>query len=174
MKGLDDKSVITFRALYGIIKYRIQLPKKSEKKRVEEERGISKIEGLLDKLGNIREVYGTVMTAKAWLKNKLHLNIFDLKVDFGMGDAYYSGVLSGVLWSVAGILISYLTTIFNSFEKKINIKTDFAEKKFYVELHCIFSIKIVYIIVVAMKYLAYKYRKRLKRKIKIKGGDLNV
>lgn len=177
INGLDDKFTILFSTLRGIIKYTYKPKKKTEikkkeeeKKEEEEEKKKSKLDGISDKINNLIKVYKSVVKIKILLREKLILKKMILRLDFGTGDAYYTGIVSGLLWSLVGVGVAYIFQTFEVCESKIKINPKFSEQTVVGNLTCIFSVKFVYIIVVAIKLKSEKFMK----KNKIKGGDISV
>jgi hypothetical protein len=158
LDGLDNHTNLIFSIFYDKIKYSLDLhPKEPKKPKIKD---TSKNAGVFDKIENIKEVYGLIKILKIYLQNKLLLLDFDLAADIGTGDAYYTGLLSGLAWTASGMLISYISNTFTTIKKKINIKTNFMENKFKVELYCILSVKLVYIIVVLIKIILHSIKKK--------------
>lgn len=90
----------------------------------------------------------------AWGFRKHRLLVEELKLDvyIGTGEAYHTGIYSGIAWAVAGILVSLLENNFRVNKKHVDIHPHFEEKKFEIDFFCIFSLKIAHIIVMALKY----------------------
>ena len=169
INGLDDKFAIIFSILRGTIKYTYKPKKKSEIKK-EEEKKKSKLDGLSTKIDNFVSVCKIIIKIKVLLRKRIILKKLVLKLDFGTGDAYYTGILGGLIWSLVGVGVAYVFETFEVCESKIEINPKFSEKTVVGNFSCIFSIKIVYIIVVAIKLKFEKFMK----KNKIKGGDISV
>jgi hypothetical protein len=170
INGLDDTFIITFSILRGIIKYRYMPKEKAILEKEKEEKKKSELDGAYEKIRNIIKVYRTFVKFKIRLRERLILKNLYINIDFGTGDAFYTGILSGVIWAFAGIIVSYISETFQTCERKININSKFSEKTIFGQLNCIFSVKIVYIILVTIKLLFEKFLK----KIKIKGGDVSA
>ena len=181
-KEWDDHLTISLFALGGRIKYKYEIPmldiKKTgikldkvkesgkEEKDIEKSTGFLRFFELFDKFDDIKDLYEfykpEVCDIRQYLKPRLVLKELKLDVGVGTGDAFYTGILSGFMWSVVGIVTSFLSNNFKILKKAVNVKTDFVEKKFKIDLYCIFNVKIVHIIVVAFKILFYKLKRNLK------------
>jgi len=190
-KGWDDHLVISFITFWGLLKYKYEIPlidmesagikirrikKKGKKeKKVEEGKEKFNFSEILNRIKSSKKFYDShkiiICKVKDYLKGRLILKEFKLDAVIGTGEAYYTGILNGIAWAVAGILTSYLSNNFKTLKKCVNIKSDFKEKKFDVDLFCIFSIKIVHIIVVGIKLLMNQLKGKSIKKRMI-GGDV--
>ncbi len=101
-----------------------------------------------------------------YLKCRISIERLELKTVIGTGNASYTAILTGIAWSAVGILVSILHNFTTVKDKRVEIKPDFAGKKFNLELYCILKVKIVYIIVIGLMIL--------KHLIKTKVGFINV
>jgi len=191
--GYDDHFVVSFFTLKGLIKYKFEVPLINL-----ENTGIKfqKVNKIGKKEKNVKkekkqlgffDIYMTFIKGKEfydehkviickireYLKSRLNLKQFNLNIEVGTGDSYYTGIISGILWAFCGILVSYLVNNFRTFKKVVNIKADFDQEKLNVDLYCIFSIRIVHIIIVALMLMLNK--KSIKKNTnKIKGGGINA
>lgn len=170
INGLDDTFIIIFSILGGIIKYRYKPKEKAILEKAKEEKKKSELDGAYEKIINIIKVYKAFVNLKVYLRKKVILKKLFINIDFGTGDAFYTGILSGVIWAFVGIGVTYMFETFQICEREININSKFSEKTIFGHLNCIFSVKIVYIILVTIKLLFEMFLK----KIKIKGGDVSV
>lgn len=161
-----DKLVFVFSVLKGIFEFRYAIPK-SKKKKKKQMDGFSEI---YLKIRQIKAFYESNKMFKIYLGRKLVLEEFNLKIKAGINDACLSGIMTGVLWSIAGSITAYLSSNFKVMKKHIDIKPEFAENVFKLDLYCIFSIRIVNIIIVGLKMLPYFIRNRRKVKKIIGGG----
>lgn len=93
-----------------------------------------------------------------YIKKHLLLYNFALNLEIGTNEASSTAIISGICWSLGGMITSLLDTNFktNNNSKNIynlDIKPQFSEKKLDINMYCIFSIKFVYIIIVIFKSL---------------------
>ena len=104
-------------------------------------------------------------------KKDIHVEL-KIKLKQGMGDAAQTGLICGLLWAAAGIVISHLSRYLKAFKKVINITPCFEKAVFDVDASCIFHAKLVHIIVVLIKIYSSKYLIKLKSK-KMIGGEIS-
>jgi hypothetical protein len=125
---------------------------------------------IMQNIENSKSFYGKNQEIIKKIMNYLKCRICIEKLEFsaviGTGNASYTAILTGIAWSVAGILVSILHSFTNVKDKRVEIKPDFTGKKFNLELYCIFKVRIVYIIVIGLMIL--------KHLIKAKAGFLNI
>lgn len=168
LKGLDDRGKGSVSIFGGRLKFDIKLPIEAGKEKQTEETWLYVLN---DKIANIKEVYNIIDKIRMYLGKKIILKRLKIHIDFGLCDAFYTGLLTGIMWSGTGMLVSY---VLNSFRTSRNLKPDvtikpyFTENRIIAELYCIFTIKIVHIIVVGLKFLHYYLKK------KNKGGVASV
>ncbi|MCX7843184.1 MAG: DUF2953 domain-containing protein [Clostridia bacterium] len=93
------------------------------------------------------------------------------ELEVGTGDAAQSGIVSGLAWTLLGNLMSIFTNVFKTCRFRYNVKTNFSKAVFNMDFFCIFSIKIVNIIVVGMR-LAVLFLKNRDKLKKATGGDM--
>lgn len=186
----DDNIVISFYTLQGIFKYKYEIPlvdmgSKSAKFKLVKEWGAGeKVVGerkkrlkpneLLDKITGIRKYYTEnrelICDIKDFLHDRVLMVDFNLNIEEGTGNACYTGILCGVLWSFAGIIISYLSKSIRVMRKCVSILPCFNSSVFTVDFLCIFHVRLVHIIVVLMKIYSKKHRIRTKLEKEIGGG----
>jgi hypothetical protein len=182
---IDDNITISFYAL-GIFKYKYEVPlidfgkkglrfrlvrkygKRNKKTKINKEK--LTLSQLYDKCINAINYYKTnnelICDLKNYLEDKLIFNEFNLYIREGTGNAYYTGIFCGLFWSLAGIMTSFLSSIFKTLKKCVAIEPDFNQQALIINLYCIFNIKFVHIIVLVMKI----YINRFKQKRKIING----
>ncbi len=85
----------------------------------------------------------------------------------GTGNAFNTAILYGLVWNLFGILHAVILNIFVVRNKDIKIETDFNQKVWNLNFNCIFSIKIVNIILMCKELLKYYLKNR-------KGGEADV
>lgn len=180
---------LTFYLIYEIIKLRYKVPleeiqsdglrlvrikkkdkeKESEKQEKKDKKEKKKEEGL-----SLSDIYEKIKSAKCfyalnrkyirditdYLRKKLTVQELDLKVRAGTGDAFYTGVLSGLMWSITGVIISFICSNFCVMKKCIDIQPNFSKKEMKIHFHCILKTKLVHIIVVRIKFYKFLKKKR--------------
>lgn len=95
-----------------------------------------------------------------------------IKIRQGTGDAAQTGLICGLLWSAAGIFITYISRFLRLSGNDIHVIPCFDKAVFEVEARCIFHVKLVHIIVVLKKIYTSKYMIKLKSK-KMIGGEIS-
>ncbi|MEG6611794.1 DUF2953 domain-containing protein [Pseudoclostridium thermosuccinogenes] len=176
LSGKDDWGTVTFSAFGGLLKYNIKLPVRKRKDAGDSIEKKGREGAPRDKLNNIKEVYKSIAEIRKYLGKKIILDMLRLKVHIGTGDACETGILSGFAWTILGTAVSYVINSFRlskAFNTDIAVNPYFVEKKFIIELYCIFDIKFVHIIVVALKYKISKKKKQKKAKNKNKNKMTN-
>lgn len=104
-------------------------------------------------------------------KKGIHVEL-KIRLKQGTGDAAQTGLICGLLWTAAGIFITWLSRYLKIFKKGIEISPCFEKSIFEVEASCIFHVRLVHIIVVLKKIFLMKYYMKLKSK-KTTGGEVS-
>jgi hypothetical protein len=167
--GIDDNAVISLFTLGGLIKYKYDVPiinfsekgltsrlikRKGRKEKAESsEKKQFGLKEFIERYVYIVELKKHYEKTLSYLQKKLKTKEFDLDMDIGTNDPFNTAIFTGIAWSAAGILTSCLIDKRNEAKKKVRIKSNFVENNVKVDLYCIFSIKIVHIIVVIFKLL---------------------
>jgi len=182
-KASDDNAVISVFILGGIIKIKYEIPfmeaekeglklrRIKKKKRIDKDKkkrkgkiNITEIKGKIDKTIRLyRNNKHLIKKTICYLKRKLIFKELKLNVQIGVGDAAGTAMIYAFAWTVAGIAFSYIYNNFKVEKHYINIKENFMEKMFNIDLYCIFTVKLVHIIIVALK-LFLSIRKNQKKK----------
>lgn len=179
---VDDNFAVSFYTLNGEFKYKYEVPfmnlgRSGLKFKLVREQGI-KDKSDDEKLGRLKptEIYEKYMEfsnfykynhemvcdIRNYVKNRLVLYEFNLKVSEGLDNAAHTAIVCGFLWSVAGLLSTFLINYFKTFKKCISITPNYSKKEFSVDLFCIFHLKLVNIIVIVLKIRrGIKNRKKL-------------
>lgn len=171
LKNKDDRLQVVLSTLHGLITYRYSLSEKWEERKQKPPPEQTLLDAVIDKIDNLKETFGLIVKIRCYLRKNILLRQFKLDVAVGAGDAFYTGILTGMAWAAAGSLTSYIATSFKTLGKCVTVVPDFSETKFEVELHCIFTIKLVHIIVVGFRILRNRMKKRKKNS---QGGDVSV
>lgn len=186
----DDDIVLSFYTMKGIFKYKYEIPlvdmgQKNIKFKIVREMGKGdgvvgerkerlKPTEIIDKITSIRKYYidnkVLICDIKDYLHDRLLLVEFNLNIMEGTGNACYTGILCGFMWSFAGILTSYLTKSFKVMRKCVSISPCFNSRVFTVNFLCIFHVRLVHIIVVLMKIYSKKHKIKTKLEKEIGGG----
>lgn len=167
----DDNFVISFYTLEGKFKYKYEIPivnlgrsgvkfrlvrEKGKKEGIEsEKRGRLKVTDIFDKYNEFKNFSQTnndmFCDLRDYIKNRIVLAEFNLKISEGMENASHTGIICGFLWAAAGLLTTFLTNLFKAYNKCVSIKPNYYKKEFTVDLYCIFHLKLVHIIVMILK-----------------------
>ena len=186
----DDHIVLSFYTLKGIFKYKYEIPlvemgQKAIKFKLVKEMGAGdrfagerkerlKPTDIIDKVTSVRKYYienkSLICDIKDYLHDRLLLADFNLNIREGTGNACYTGILCGAMWSFAGILTSYLSKSFKVMRKCVSIWPCFNSTLFTVDFLCIFHVRLVHIIGVLMKIYSKKHKIKTKLKKEIGGG----
>jgi hypothetical protein len=167
--GVSDFRVFFF-ALSGIINYKYN----REKTNLTEKE--NPIQSIFAKIDNSKYIYRanakSIKDLIKYFKAKLILKKFTLDIEEGTGEAHYTGIVCGLLWTIVGCLSSYL---FNGTKTKfvknqISIRPNFNAEVFAVKLECIFQASLVHIIVILTKVFFIK--SKINKFKTSKGGDL--
>jgi len=190
--GSDDNFSLSAFALGGIIKHKLVLPspdfdktgfkisriteKDKKEKDVHGDKGKFSLTDIYQKYIQLRKFHSAhtdiIEDIKCYIIKRLILKEFNLRISIGTEDSFYTGIITGTLWIIAGAVASYLSNTFKTNKNCINITPNFSEKELVVELYCIFKTKIAHIIVVGLKLLMRWLSTKTKLKTSI-GGDLS-
>lgn len=190
----NDHFILTFYTLNGLIKFKYEIPLidvdkegikfKKYKEQGKKEKGLlednvkSSFSSLVERYKSIRCYYAEnrefICKIKDYLSGKLVLKKIDFRVEAGIGDAFYTGVFTGLLWILVGVITSYILTNVKTLEKHVEVQSDFNKARFDVDLYCIFGIRIVHIIVVRLRVYLHNKRTNKSKKInKSIGGGIS-
>lgn len=100
-------------------------------------------------------------------KRRIVLKELKFYLKEGTGNAFNTAILYGLVWNLFGILQAVILNNFIVKNKVIKIETDFSKKVWNLNFNCIFSIKIVNIILMCKELLLYYLKNR-------KGGEADV
>jgi len=117
--------------------------------------------------GDLNQLKMSFIVLLKFFKKSLILKDFKLNVTEGTGDACYTSILSGCIWSLTGLIPQLIFTKYIVKNKEIKIETDFNKKVWKLNFNCIFSLKIVNIISMCREFLKYYLKTR-------KGGAADV
>ncbi len=160
----DSKLNVSFFALGGIFKYRHSVPLGSDRG-TRDKFGIEEVESRIGKYRQwYRENKCLICRVKKYLSKKVCIEELSVEAGLGAGDAFYTGILNGLLWSLGGVLIAYISNSFIVLKKRFNILSYFDRNGFDVDSRCILTARIVHIIVVILITLIDK--RKAKKKIK--------
>jgi hypothetical protein len=183
----DDNFVISLFTLKGVFRYKYEMSlmgfgMEGLKFRLVKDQGKGRgkigtrkekmsISGVIEKFDKLRQYSvankALLSSIKNYIKNRLVFKRFNLKIEEGAKEADQTGIICGLLWSAAGILLSLLSNNLKcsrTLIKQVEIKPNFSRQLFNVDLKCIFHMRVVHIIVLLMKIYGNSYKeKRLKK-----------
>lgn len=180
-KGVNDHLVVSLFILYGLIKYKYEIPKidavkkgllyrkvkekgkkEKDKSKKKEKMGYSYVLKKIQEYRNLKNRYHILISRIfAYLRCRLTIKKLNLEVAIGTDNAHHTAILIGLCWSVVGFVISFIHNNLNLVEKNIKFKPDYMGKKLKVDLFCILNIKIGHIIIVGLICLNYLIRNKL-------------
>lgn len=187
-KENDDNAVISLFTLGGILKLKYEVPfmdltaggiktrlikmKGRKEKAEEKEEEAFGVRQLIDRYRYLKEQGKHYSRVLKYIKSRLKLKEIKLDLLIGFEDAFLTGIVTGLAWSAAGIITSYISEKAAGAKKSVRIKSSYTANDFKVDLYCIFSIKIAHIIVVVFKLL-FGWLKTLFAAKKTIGGDVS-
>lgn len=114
-----------------------------------------------NKTKKMRDVFNAFIN---YLIKKIQIKKIIWKSNVGLDDAALTGIASGVLWMMKGLVVSLVSNKTNLEEINIDITPYFDESVFETDFHCIIKLKLAHIIIASIKGV----------KAKLKGGESNV
>lgn len=98
---------------------------------------------------------------KSVYKLRKYININELRwyTVIGTGDAMYTALAVGSMWSLKAMLIAAISQGSPSEKLFINIQPDFEKQRIYSELNCIFKLRMVHIMLIAVHIIWLKIRR---------------
>ncbi|HHW32410.1 MAG TPA: DUF2953 domain-containing protein [Clostridiaceae bacterium] len=170
---------------YGEAKSKIRVPKKTELGRhhlLEKEKG--KDFSIKDLLDIFLKLYRLIKSENAfihelieYMTGRVRFVGYELEIEIGAGEAYYTALTTGLIWAAYGLFESYLYYInngnYNKFFNDVNVYANFDRKSLLINLYCIFNAKVANIINISFKILKF-YIKSKQRIKKVLGVDTYV
>ncbi|HHV99022.1 MAG TPA: DUF2953 domain-containing protein [Clostridiaceae bacterium] len=136
---------------------------KKEDKKEKKKKGLNPVD-IYKKIKSIKCFYDQnkkyIRDIINYLKKKLTVQEFSLKVRLGTGDAFYTGILNGLMWSITGAVLSFICSNFCVIKKCIDVQPNFSKKEMKIDFYCILKTKLVHIIVVRIKFYKFLKNKR--------------
>ncbi|WP_168198280.1 DUF2953 domain-containing protein [Crassaminicella thermophila] len=169
----NDKIILSFKTLFGILKYKIEIPfvdlnvKKNgipflkldaKIKNNEDDNLVKEDESIITfkemqriqiKLKHFWELYFHIVN---YLRKKIKIDYLLWITEFGIEDAAVTAILSGVFWMIKGNLMVIIKNNVKCNKIILNVVPQFGKQIFKTTLNCIISIKIGYIIIAAIKF----------------------
>jgi hypothetical protein len=172
----DDHLNIEFRAWHGIIRYKKNIPlikvddqspslvvkgKSEINDKTTTEEKTSKItpHDVITNLKNFKEILQHVFELNRIIKKflkKVSVHKFEWNTVIGVGDALYTGVISGALWTVKGSLVGLLSEYFSFKEiPQIMVHPNFNQMMTSTDLSCMFQFRTGHAMLAGLKLVKF-------------------
>lgn len=175
--GDNDHFTIKFRALFGIVRYTINIPLVKvdieEKEIVMKEKASIGTEGnnekkdraritpqdILDRLHDVKELANHVIhlhkIIHKFLQN-VYIEKFHWHTCIGTGDAADTGMISGVAWTIKGIVLQWISRYMKWKEKPVlSITPDFYHAVSKTSLTCMIHFRLGYAMLAGLRFVKY-------------------
>jgi hypothetical protein len=172
----DDNLKVEIRLWFGLVRFKKQIPlikvddnspsiilKETEKSNEETTNNdkVKKItpEKLINSLKSYKEILEHVFQLNSIVKNffkRVTIQKFEWQSAIGVGDAVYTGVAAGALWSVKGAIIGVLSNYLRMKEMpKIMVHPNFQQMITSTDLLCMFQFRIGYAMLAGIKIVKW-------------------
>jgi hypothetical protein len=178
-KGEDDNISVVFSTLKNFLKLEYEIPMtdtwRTENRRVKiyriyrrkARKELVDVGKLIDRYTSIREsekITNTfVSKADDYLisKGRLKIEVLKLLIIVGLKDAFWTGIITGIIWSFLGNVYSFFANNYRILEKSLIVKPNYLQEMFDVDFLCIISLKNVHIITVGLIYIISRIQDRI-------------
>ena len=170
----DDRLVISLYMFSGIIKYKYEastvdfrekgIRLKWSGKKGRKEKQTRRESSFLDFREMAKNLDRARFIFERFLRGRFTVENLSLDIGFGTGDACGTGILTGSIWALVGMADALVSSNFKVEKRHIKVLPEFSRKVLNIDLYCIFSTKIVNIIIVGCKLGFYSIKHMLKRK----------
>lgn len=173
----NDHLVITFRSLFGLLKYKINVPvikvaedspslvvhKKAEVGNEEKDKKHEKVKftaeeilhSIQDMQNFLKHVSGFYKIVRSFLK-KVTVSRIEWITVVGVGDAAYTGMLTGAFWTAKGSLLGLVSTLMKvKTIPKIMITPEFNQSISQTSFQCMIHFRIGHAIFAGIKLIKY-------------------
>jgi hypothetical protein len=172
----DTRLIVSL--LKGLLKFKIEIPKlalteianqpgievvgqveTAEGAPVKELKERAKISTVVHKLKIIKDFIDNYWGVVSYLLKAIKINKFSWVTEFGTGDAAVTGVATGVVWTLKGGILSILSRYLTLKDKKpeLQVIPRFQQGGLYLDLNCIFAIRIGHIIIATIRFVFKKF-----------------
>lgn len=171
----DDHLKIEFKAWFGLIRYKIELPLIKfddnsptvvvKQKTGTKEEAVNKdtkqygAEDLLDSLHDMRELLQKVISLHKIVKkflSKITIQKLDWHTTFGIGNAAYTGMLTGAFWAIKGSIIGVVSHYMKlKSYPNLSITPQFQFALSQTSISCIFYFRIGHAMLAGIKLIKY-------------------
>jgi len=148
-------------------KFKIVRVEKEQKKK-EDTFSFSKLKSTTEIIHEQYAMFKQVFSkVRNYLKRRLVCNQLTFYLDFGLGDAALTGISSGIVWGTVYNMVAIINSSCILKKTDINIHPDFNESKANIDLCCIFTFRIVHIIIIFGIFLFSYFKLLLNNNISI-------
>lgn len=170
----DDRLTITFRTLFGILSYRVDVPvirvaenapaivteqKITKQTTTKEKTKHYTIEDLLNQLHNFKELVTHIVNLHTIIRSffkKVVVKRFNWHSMIGIGDAAHTGILTGAFWTVKGGLIGLIGHLMRmENQPELSITPNFQQMVSQTYLECMFQFRIGHAMLAGLKLFKY-------------------
>ncbi|MTI48165.1 DUF2953 domain-containing protein [Sporosalibacterium faouarense] len=184
-KNNNDYLKFKFIIIKGLIKFDLEIPfidiiknnnkfsleiqdkieKGKKEKDVSKKKKVIPIDKILKKIKETLAYDEMIKTISKYMLKKIKINEVNWETKIGFHDSSVTAVLTGFVWSIKNIILSFLVSTYDKKIEKmhLNVLPAFNENIFETHLNCIIKLKMAYIIIAGLKGL----------KVKIRGGVKN-
>ena len=177
-KGRDDRLQVRVTALRKIISFKVEVPVvewlfleggpgvrfstawehtpgPEGGRKVKEEIPVPKLPERLPPLRRIVSIVLQVVRINSWLFGKINCTRFSWKTRLACGDAALTGIGGGLLWGLKGWMMGNIHRNVNMLDTRaeINVFPEFEGQGLVTEFHCIFNLRVGYIIIAGIRFL---------------------
>lgn len=180
--GRDDDWQANIRWLYGLVRYKVKVPKirwtkeegvefqeralDSSKQVLDESKTRVDVHRLKREYRKLMEILRNTFEFSRWLKETLrHVRMMKLnwQTTIGSGDAVETATLTGLAWGLKGSIVGYISNYIKlRVQPRLHITPHYQESNFTTDFTCIFKIRTGYAMIAGLLLLV--------RIIRIKGG----
>jgi len=162
----DNRFFINISAFWGLLDYEYESPfigaeraKRAKKKRffkkeIKVEKKKQTEESIFERIKSSISLYTDnrrfICSLRNYISKRFVVEEYRLMAEVGTGDAFQTGILSGMLWTVVGAITSFIMDNFKTLKSYADIKPVFNEEKLSIDFYCIISAKNVHIIIVIL------------------------
>lgn len=173
----NDSLIIEFRALFGLIKYKLNVPLikidddsptivvKSKAQSGNEDNTKNKstkqisAEDVLNKLKDFKTILEHVVQFHRIIRHflrKVKITKFEWKTKIGTGDAAHTGMLTGAAWTLKGSILALISHYFRLQENpNIFVEPHFQMAVIQTSFRCMFQFRIGHAILAGIKFVKY-------------------
>ncbi|MFZ5965810.1 MAG: DUF2953 domain-containing protein [Bacillota bacterium] len=166
--------IIKFRTFFGLVQFKYEVPivkwmfspqqenkvklalntevESSQSQLIDEKKSLLNIHEIQDIQQRFSQYYHQFNPTIHYFLSKTEMKSLNWKTKLGFENAAVTGILSGMLWTFKGMIISIISNhIRNSENISLHIEPCFDAEDFQMSFDCIFRIKVGHIIIAAIK-----------------------